>query len=133
MISVFRVLSGGDEVRALVTRLFPQGHNPTCHTGEFTKLNLFNVTGKINHVTTLPTLTGDCRLRKLPLASLKQHGGPENKKKANPGTQFASLVSTRKQNISKNSQNKHRAQNKQKKNKQKHRSGATLVPNPPKS
>ena len=52
MISVFRVLSGDEEVRALVTRLFPQGHNPTCHTGEFTKLNIFNVTGKIYHVTT---------------------------------------------------------------------------------
>ena len=51
VIGVFRVLSGGDEVRALVTRLFPQGHNRTCHTGEFTKLNLFNVTGKFYHVT----------------------------------------------------------------------------------
>ena len=51
VISVFRVLSGGDEVRALVTRLFPQGHNPTSHIGEFTKLNLINVTGKIYHVT----------------------------------------------------------------------------------
>ena len=79
-ISVFRVLSGDDEVRALVSRLFPQGHNPTCHTGEFAKLNIFHVTGKIYHVTTPPTLTGDYRLRELPLASSKQHGGPENKK-----------------------------------------------------
>ena len=53
-ISVFRVLSGGDEVRALVTRLFPQGHNPTCQTGEFNKFNPFNVTGKIYHVTSYP-------------------------------------------------------------------------------
>ena len=51
-ISVFRVLSGDDEVRALVSRLFPQGHNPTCHIGEFAKLNIFHVTGKIYHVTT---------------------------------------------------------------------------------
>ena len=49
--SAFRVLSGGDEVRSLVIRLFPQGHNPTCHTGEFTKLHLFNVMGKFYHVT----------------------------------------------------------------------------------
>ena len=40
VISVFRVLSGGEEARSLVARLFPQGHNPTCHTGEFNKLNL---------------------------------------------------------------------------------------------
>ena len=52
-ISVFRVLSGGDEVRALVTRLFSQGHNPTCQTSEFTKFDPFNVTGKIYHVTIL--------------------------------------------------------------------------------
>ena len=84
VISAFRVLSAGDEARSLVTRLFPQGHNPTCHTGEFTKLNLFNVTGKFYHVTTPPSLTGEYRLRKLPLASLKQHGGPENKKKGKP-------------------------------------------------
>ena len=51
VISVFRVLSGGDEAVFLVTRLFPQGHNPACHTGEFTKLNLVNVTGKFYHVT----------------------------------------------------------------------------------
>ena len=96
---------GDDEVWALVSRLFPQGHNPTCHTGEFAKLNIFHVTGKIYHVTTPPTLTGDYRLRKLPLASSKQHGGPENKKKANPGAHFASPVSTRKQKKSNKSQN----------------------------
>ena len=29
-----RVLSGGDEVRSLVTTFSP-GHDPSCHTGEF--------------------------------------------------------------------------------------------------
>ena len=58
VISVFRVLSGSDEARSLVTQLFPQGHNPTCHTGEFTNLNLFNVTDKFYHVTIYAVSTG---------------------------------------------------------------------------
>ena len=37
---MLRVLSGGDEVRSLVSWRFP-GHNPTCHIGDLSPFSLF--------------------------------------------------------------------------------------------
>ena len=87
--------------------------------------------GKFYHVTTLPTLAGDYRLRKPSLVSLIATWRTRNNNKKLPRDALRlSNVSTRKQSTSNKlqNQNRHKTQNKQK-----HRSGATLVPTQPKS